>query len=135
MALAMQQLHHAAARISPCHVGWLDPAGRTIFVHTEQGYGDTIQFVRYVPMLAAGQKWFWMRTQPLTALLVNVQGVARVVPAGMRPPDFDLHIPLLSLPRIFGTTLATCRIRCRTWLFPPTDWRRGKPDQLLPAEA
>ncbi len=83
-----------------------DPAGRTIFVHTEQGYGDTIQFVRYVPMLAArGAKVILECAAPLRRLLSSVKGVGKVVIAGVRPPDFDLHIPLLSLPKIFNTTL------------------------------
>jgi tetratricopeptide (TPR) repeat protein len=85
-----------------------DPAGRTIFVHTEQGFGDTIQFVRYVPMLAArGARIILECTLPLRNLLPSVKGVSKVVVAGVRPPDFDLHIPLLSLPKIFQTTLET----------------------------
>jgi tetratricopeptide (TPR) repeat protein len=85
-----------------------NPAGRTIFVHTEQGFGDTIQFVRYVPMLAAlGATVILECTLPLRSLLPSVKGVSKVVVAGVRPPDFDLHIPLLSLPKIFKTTLET----------------------------
>jgi tetratricopeptide (TPR) repeat protein len=85
-----------------------DPAGRTIFVHTEQGFGDTIQFVRYVPMLAArGARIILECTLPLRNLMPGVKSVSKVVVAGVRPPDFDLHIPLLSLPKIFKTTLST----------------------------
>jgi hypothetical protein len=85
-----------------------DPAGRTIFVHTEQGFGDTIQFVRYVTMLIArGAKVILECTLPLRSLMSSVKGVSKVVVAGVRPPDFDLHIPLLSLPKIFKTTLET----------------------------
>jgi len=85
-----------------------DPSGRTIFVHTEQGYGDTIQFARYVPMLAdRGAKVILECSVPLRTLMGSLRGVSRVVPTGVRPPDFDLHVPLLSLPRIFRTTLAT----------------------------
>ena len=80
----------------------------TILIHGEQGYGDTIQFVRYVPMLAQRGATVILETAPaLQTLFSGLKGVNKIVPAGMRPPDFDLHIPLLSLPRIFGTTLAT----------------------------
>jgi tetratricopeptide (TPR) repeat protein len=85
-----------------------DPTGRRIFVHTEQGYGDVIQFARYIPMLAARGASIFMESHPaLRPLMKRLGGVTKVVPAGMRPPDFDLHTPLLSLPRWFGTTMQT----------------------------
>jgi tetratricopeptide (TPR) repeat protein len=88
--------------------GSSDPTGRTIFFHAEQGYGDTLQFVRYIPMLAARGATVWLESSiPLRPLLASVKGVAKIVPAGVRPPDFDLHVPLLSLPKIFRTTLQT----------------------------
>ena len=83
-----------------------DPRGRRVFVHTEQGYGDTLQFVRYVPMLAARGAEVILECHPsLRTLLRRVQGVSKVVPSGMNPPDFDLHTPLLSMPKWFNTTL------------------------------
>jgi len=83
-----------------------DPRGRRVFVHTEQGYGDTLQFVRYVPMLAARGAEVILECHPsLRTLLRRVEGVSKVVPAGMNPPDFDLHTPLLSMPKWFSTTL------------------------------
>jgi tetratricopeptide (TPR) repeat protein len=85
-----------------------DPAGRTILIHTEQGYGDTFQFLRYVPMLAdRGAKVIVECNHSLVKLIARVRGVSRVVAAGLALPDFDLHTPLLSLPRDFGTTLET----------------------------
>lgn len=85
-----------------------DPAGRTIFVHSEQGYGDTIQFVRYVPMLAErGATVILECALLLRTLLVGLKGPSRLIVTGMKPGDFDLHVPLLSLPRIFKTTLQT----------------------------
>ena len=83
-----------------------DPRGRRIFLHTEQGYGDTLQFVRYVPMLAAqGAEVILEAHASLRTLLRRVAGVSKVVPSGMNPPDFDLHTPLLSMPKWFKTTL------------------------------
>ena len=86
-----------------------DPAGRTILVHVEQAYGDTIQFVRYVPMLAArGARVILETFGPLKSLLEQSQlPSTRIVVNGEQLPAFDVHIPLLSLPRIFGTTLDT----------------------------
>ena len=82
-----------------------DPAGRKILVHSEQGFGDTLQFARYVPMLAVrGATVFFECHTSLRPLLQNLNGVNRVIPAGLAPPDFDLHAPLMSLPRAFGTT-------------------------------
>lgn len=85
-----------------------DPKGRTIFVHTEQGYGDTIQFARYVPMLARRGATVFLECHPsLRPLFRRLEGAARIIPAGMRPPDFDLHTPLLSMPKWFGTTVSS----------------------------
>jgi tetratricopeptide (TPR) repeat protein len=92
----------------PMWDGVADPRGRTIFIHTEQGFGDTIQFARYIPMLAArGANVIVECHASLRALLQSVRGAARVVPAGLNPPDFDLHAPLMSLPRAFGTRIDT----------------------------
>jgi tetratricopeptide (TPR) repeat protein len=85
-----------------------DPAGRTILVHTEQGFGDTIQFVRYVPMLASrGAKVILESWPSLLTLMPRVKGVNRVIAVGVHPPQFDLHVALLSLPKLFKTTLDT----------------------------
>lgn len=85
-----------------------DPTGRIIYVHTEQGYGDTLQFSRYVPMLVArGATVYFEVVLPLRALMQNMKGPAKIITGGAKPPDFDLHVPLLSLPRIFGTTMET----------------------------
>jgi hypothetical protein len=83
-----------------------DPSGRTILIHTEQGFGDVIQFARYLPLLAdKGATVILECNVALRALMSGVKGVSRVVPAGMSLPDFDLHAPILSLPRALETTL------------------------------
>jgi tetratricopeptide (TPR) repeat protein len=83
-----------------------DPSGRTILVHTEQGHGDAIQFMRYVPMLAARGATVMVECHhSLRKLAARVQGVSRVISSGTALPEFDLHAPLLSLPRAFNTTL------------------------------
>jgi hypothetical protein len=103
-------------------------AGRTLLLHAEQGYGDTLQFVRYAPRLAGmGARVIVEAPPSLVPLLRNLEGVAQVFATGDPPPDFDLQCPLLSLPLACGTTLAT--IPADTpYLAPPPDritaWRR-----------
>jgi len=86
-----------------------DPiAGKTILVHSEQGLGDTIQFCRYVPLVAArGARVIFEVQQTLQTLMTSLGGRAQLVPKGGPLPAFDLHCPLVSLPRAFGTRLET----------------------------
>lgn len=80
-------------------------AGKTILLYTEQGYGDAIQFARYVPLLAArGARVLLRCPQKLLALLATVPGAAQVVPEDAPLPAFDVHCSLLGLPRLFATT-------------------------------
>ncbi|MDR3536816.1 MAG: tetratricopeptide repeat-containing glycosyltransferase family protein [Acetobacteraceae bacterium] len=83
-------------------------AGRTILLHAEQGFGDTLQFCRYASLLAAAGARVLLEAPPaLCRLLASLDGVAQVIPAGETLPPFDLHCPLMSLPFGFGTTLET----------------------------
>jgi tetratricopeptide (TPR) repeat protein len=83
-------------------------AGRTILLHAEQGLGDTLQFVRYAKLVQArGGRVVLLCQKPLKRLLVATPGVDQIVAQGETIPDFSAHAPLLSLPRIFGTTLQT----------------------------
>jgi tetratricopeptide (TPR) repeat protein len=85
-----------------------DPAGRTILVHAEQGYGDTLHFARYVPLLARrGARILLEAPPPLLPLLVSLDGVAGLFPPGEAPADFDCHISLMSLAGAFATRLET----------------------------
>ena len=87
-------------------------AGRTLFVHAEQGLGSAIQFVRYAGLAAAaGGRVVLECHRPLQRLfaqsLVAPRGpVAALVVKGEEPPDFDCQAPLMSLPHLLGTTLA-----------------------------
>lgn len=82
-----------------------DPKGRKIFVHSEQGYGDILQFSRYIPMLEArGATVYFEVLLQLRTLMQSLKGNIKIVLGGTKAPDFDLHVPLLSLPRIFKTT-------------------------------
>ena len=87
-------------------------AGQTILVHAEQGLGDTLQFVRYLPMVAARGARIVLECQPpLRRLLALNFPDAVVIAVGDPLPAFDVHVPLLSLPAVFETTLATVPAR------------------------
>lgn len=80
--------------------------GQRILLHAEQGYGDTLQFIRYVPLVDARNARVIVECpRDLTKLLGNIDGVSRVVARNDPLPEFDLHCPLMSLPKVFGTTL------------------------------
>jgi tetratricopeptide (TPR) repeat protein len=104
-----------------------EPAeGRTLLIHAEQGFGDTIQFCRYAPLAAKrGLRVILEVQEPLLRLLRDLPGVDVVLPRGADLPAFDLHCPMLSLPLALQTTLATIpaapswpaadQSRVRTW--------------------
>jgi tetratricopeptide (TPR) repeat protein len=80
---------------------------RVLLLHAEQGFGDTIQFCRYVPLAASKASVILEVPRALAHLLSSLDGVERIVVRGDALPPFDLHCPLLSLPRAFGTNSAT----------------------------
>jgi Flp pilus assembly protein TadD len=83
-----------------------DPHGRTVLLHAEQGLGDTIQFVRYVSLVAArGATVVLEAPKTLMRLLSGLPGVHKLIARGDELPPFDWQCPLLSLPLAFGTTL------------------------------
>jgi hypothetical protein len=81
-------------------------AGRTLLVHCEQGFGDTLQFVRYLKPGPAGGRVVIAAPDALVPLLAE-SGYEGVVPISRPLPAFDVHAPLLSLPRIGRTTEET----------------------------
>ena len=83
-------------------------AGKTILLHAEQGFGDTIQFCRYAQLVSAlGARVVLEVQPPLLALLTHLEGVHTLVARGQALPDFDLHCPLMSLPLALGTLVKT----------------------------
>ncbi|MFN0161107.1 MAG: tetratricopeptide repeat protein [Burkholderiales bacterium] len=93
---------YAAARLAASDLPHL--AGKTVFVYAEQGFGDTFQFSRFVPRLAAHGARVVLHVQPaLTRLYAGFAGCAEVAswdaPA---PAAFDFHTPMLSLPQVLG---------------------------------
>ena len=86
-------------------------AGKRLLVHHEQGHGDNLQFIRYLPMVKArGGTVIFESSRPLLRLFRNFSGIDELLesaPANSSSEDFDLYIPLLSFPGIFRTTLET----------------------------
>lgn len=82
--------------------------GRTLLLHAEQGMGDTIQFIRYAAIAAQkGGRVILTCHEPLIKLLSTLPGIDQIIPLGHPLPPFDTYAPLLSLPRILGTSLET----------------------------
>lgn len=83
-----------------------DLTGQTILLHAEQGLGDSIQFLRYVPMVAAhGANIILELQRPLLRFDNFLTSICHVVAQGDDLPQFDCYCPLPSLPLYFDTTL------------------------------
>jgi tetratricopeptide (TPR) repeat protein len=85
-----------------------DEPGRSVLLHAEQGFGDTIQFCRYAKLVAARGGRVFLEVQPqLIALMASLAGPETVIAKGRLRPVFDRQCPLLSLPRVFDTRIDT----------------------------
>ncbi len=82
-------------------------AGRTLLLHAEYGLGDALQFVRYIPAVAAMSSSVMLQVQPEIAPLLRAALDVPVIARGEPLPPFDLQLPLMGLARVFGTTLET----------------------------
>jgi len=97
----------AAIDAKPRWDGGASLQGRTILLYAEQGLGDSIQFLRYLPRVAAQAAQVLLQVPPaLLPLLRQLPPNCRVLVPGEPLPAFDLQCPLLSLPHAFRTTLA-----------------------------
>jgi tetratricopeptide (TPR) repeat protein len=83
-------------------------AGKRLLIFVEQGLGDTLHFVRYIPMVKALGGTVILETQPpLESLMKVAPGVDEVVLQNATLPEFDLQVPIVCLPRIFKTKVET----------------------------
>lgn len=97
-----------------------NPVGKRVLIHAEQGFGDTLQFCRYVTLVAAlGAEVVFECHPPLAPLMETLHERLHVIPMGLPLPPFDLHVPLLSLPLLFGTTVETVPARTPYLSTPP----------------
>ncbi|WP_306703531.1 tetratricopeptide repeat-containing glycosyltransferase family protein [Azospirillum isscasi] len=102
----LDPVHRSFAQ--PEWTGAEDVAGRTVLLYAEQGLGDTLQFVRYAPLLAARGARVLVGCSPaLVRLMERADGVSAAIAWGGDLPPFDLHIPMMSLPRAFATDLGS----------------------------
>jgi tetratricopeptide (TPR) repeat protein len=100
--------------------------GKTILLHAEQGFGDTVQFLRFLPHVkACGGKVVLACQAPLLRLLEQCREVDQLVSLDDAVPTHDVHAPLASLPHIFGVTLET---------LPAPDSYLAPPDGAWPLE-
>lgn len=96
-------------------------ADKTILLQGRHGFGDTLQFCRYVPRVAAqGARVILEVPASMTGLLAGLAGVSAVIAAGETRPPFDLHCSLLSLPFAFKTMADTIPAEV-PYLRPPAD--------------
>jgi tetratricopeptide (TPR) repeat protein len=104
------QTRNAAALPDLPGVRWRGEAAiadQTILIHAEQGFGDSLQFCRYLPMLASRASVVLDVPRPLLRLLSSLDCDMQIVARGDDLPRYDAWIPMLSLPLAFRTSLAT----------------------------
>jgi tetratricopeptide (TPR) repeat protein len=83
-----------------------DLTGKTILLHAEGGFGDALQFIRYLPNVSQRGGQIILECQPeLVGLFTPLQGISTIIRRSDALPHFDFHIPLQSLPNVFQTTL------------------------------
>ena len=108
-----------------------DIADKTILLHSEQGFGDTLQFIRYAPLVKARSARVILQCQPpLKTLLNGVAGVDELYAEEELLPGFDIHLSLLSLPHIFKTDLETIPCAKSAYLRPPATKTNSWKDRL-----
>lgn len=98
-------------------------AGKILFIHAEQGFGDTIQFCRYALVAEErGAEVVLAVQDPLVRLLGSLSSTIEIVPVTAAPPAFDRHIRLLSMPLAFRTGLDDIPAR--------VPYLRAEPDKI-----
>jgi hypothetical protein len=111
-------------------MGGAEPlAGKTILLYAEQGLGDSLQFIRYVPRVAQAAARVWLKIDDALAAL-RLPLTDNVVLLGTDGPQLDLQCPLMSLPRAFRTEIAT--IPGAPYVAAPTDAITAWAERLPP---
>jgi tetratricopeptide (TPR) repeat protein len=94
--------------LQPLWLGDAELRGKAILLHAEQGFGDTLQFIRYAALVAARGATVYLEVpRPLKSLAASCAGVAAVFASGETLPPFDYQCPMMSLPLACKTELAT----------------------------
>jgi len=80
--------------------------GKTLLIHGEQGFGDLLQFARYIPILARQGARILLAVPPvLSSLFATVEGVAQMVANVKSAEQYDFHVAMLSIPRFVGISM------------------------------
>jgi tetratricopeptide (TPR) repeat protein len=109
--------------------------GKSLLLYAEQGLGDTIQFVRYAPLLRQqGCRVIVECQKPLRQLLSSCLGIDQLVVQEEELPPFDFHVPMLSLPRLLRTDASNIPADV-PYLFAREDLVRYWRDRLSDANA
>lgn len=113
--------HQLTPRQFPRPVWTGEPApNRTLLVYAEQGFGDAIQMIRFVPAARQRVGRVILECRPeLFTLFQHSKCADVIVPHGAKIPPFDFRLPLLSLPRVLGVTLETIPHRAPYLQAPP----------------
>jgi hypothetical protein len=119
----------------PRHVQWVwdgtPVEGKRVLVRCYHGLGDTLQFIRYAPLLraVASQVLVWVQP-PLVLLLRTARGIDRIIPVhdGAVSAEYDVDVEVMELPHVFRTTLATVPREVPYLHVPPS--RLASKDQL-----
>ena len=82
-------------------------SGKSILIYAEQGFGDSIQFARYIDLFPDTATIIVACQPELKSLLKSIDRIGTLVTKGEDIPNFDFHAPIVSLPHIFGTVLET----------------------------
>ncbi len=123
------QFNHSQIRnlTQPYWLGKEPIEGKRILIYNEQGFGDAIQFCRYIPLLAAqGAHVIVQIDEALRPLMSILTGVAQCVVKGVQLPAFDVHCSVNSLPLAFKTKLETIPFATPYVSAPalPEDWEK-----------
>src|SRR5262249_47009586 len=102
------QLRRKRNLAQPEWLGAYEIGGKAILLHAEGSVGGTVQFCRYVPLVAERAARRILEVQPPPHGAMSAMPVsAAIVSRGVPPPAFDIHCPLHPLPLAFGTRLET----------------------------
>lgn len=99
------------------HWNGFDISGKTLLLYGEQGFGDTLQFVRYVRLMKQFNcKIIFECNEPLKSLFSQIEQIAEIYSYDEAPTDFDYHCSVMSLPLIMKTTLETIPFQYEPYL-------------------
>jgi tetratricopeptide (TPR) repeat protein len=131
-----QAKEHVRKFTQPLWLGKPDLRGKTILIYAEQGFGDTLQFSRYLlSLLDLGATVLFEVQKPLMSLIKSISNKVQCFETGKVTANFDYQCPLLSLPLAFNTNLDSLPSK-KNYLAPPKEttshWQQLLGPKTLP---